>query len=266
MISMLRWPCVPKPWPGATRSSLMHAQRAEVHVVRVEVVGEREAVVGVRASRGRRGRDPALRRMTFMGLDCTDTEEAHMKMFNQVGFIGLGRMGANMVQRLAGAGIRCVAFDANPAAVQAAGGARRHRHRFAAGVRGKARGATRHLAHVAGGGRRPGTRRTSSRCCRRATSSSTAAIPTIATTCAAARSWRGRGIHYLGRRHQRRHRGRRARLLPDDRRARSRRCDAARADFRGAGARRRLAIRGAARDAARRAATCTAARMAPATS
>jgi len=42
-----------------------------------------------------------------------------MKFSNQVGFIGLGRMGANMVKRLAGAGIRCVTFDASPAAVQA---------------------------------------------------------------------------------------------------------------------------------------------------
>ena len=37
----------------------------------------------------------------------------------EIGFIGLGRMGANMVRRLAEAGIRCVAHDANPAAVQA---------------------------------------------------------------------------------------------------------------------------------------------------
>ena len=42
-----------------------------------------------------------------------------MKFSNQVGFIGLGRMGSNMVKRLAGAGIRSVTFDANPAAVQA---------------------------------------------------------------------------------------------------------------------------------------------------
>ena len=42
-----------------------------------------------------------------------------MKFSNQVGFIGLGRMGANMVKRLAAAKIRCVTFDANPAAVQA---------------------------------------------------------------------------------------------------------------------------------------------------
>jgi 6-phosphogluconate dehydrogenase len=38
---------------------------------------------------------------------------------NEIGFIGLGRMGANMVRRLTGAGFQCVAFDANPAAVQA---------------------------------------------------------------------------------------------------------------------------------------------------
>ena len=37
----------------------------------------------------------------------------------EIGFIGLGRMGANMVRRLSGAGFRCVGFDANPAAVQA---------------------------------------------------------------------------------------------------------------------------------------------------
>ena len=42
-----------------------------------------------------------------------------MKDLNQIGFIGLGRMGANMVRRLTAAGFQCVAFDANPAAVQA---------------------------------------------------------------------------------------------------------------------------------------------------
>src|SRR5690349_856431 len=36
----------------------------------------------------------------------------------ELGFIGLGRMGANMVRRLTGAGFDCVVFDANPAAVQ----------------------------------------------------------------------------------------------------------------------------------------------------
>jgi len=42
-----------------------------------------------------------------------------MTVKKEIGFIGLGRMGANMVRRLTGAGFRCVAFDANAAAVQA---------------------------------------------------------------------------------------------------------------------------------------------------
>jgi 6-phosphogluconate dehydrogenase len=37
----------------------------------------------------------------------------------QIGFIGLGRMGANMVRRLSAAGISCVTFDANLEAVKA---------------------------------------------------------------------------------------------------------------------------------------------------
>jgi len=44
-----------------------------------------------------------------------------MKYTNEIGFIGLGRMGANMVRRLSDAGVHCVAFDANPTAVQALG-------------------------------------------------------------------------------------------------------------------------------------------------
>ena len=38
-----------------------------------------------------------------------------MKM--QLGMIGLGRMGANMVQRLMEGGHECVVFDLNPASV-----------------------------------------------------------------------------------------------------------------------------------------------------
>jgi 6-phosphogluconate dehydrogenase len=37
----------------------------------------------------------------------------------QIGFIGLGRMGSNMVRRLTDAGISCVVYDANPDAVKA---------------------------------------------------------------------------------------------------------------------------------------------------
>jgi 6-phosphogluconate dehydrogenase len=40
----------------------------------------------------------------------------------QIGFIGLGRMGANMVRRLTGLGFHCVTFDANAAAVQTLSG------------------------------------------------------------------------------------------------------------------------------------------------
>ncbi len=38
----------------------------------------------------------------------------------QLGFIGLGRMGANMVRRLSAAGVSCVVFDSKPEAVKAA--------------------------------------------------------------------------------------------------------------------------------------------------
>jgi 6-phosphogluconate dehydrogenase len=40
----------------------------------------------------------------------------------QMGMIGLGRMGANMVRRLVAGGHECVAYDPNPKAVQAASG------------------------------------------------------------------------------------------------------------------------------------------------
>jgi 6-phosphogluconate dehydrogenase len=37
----------------------------------------------------------------------------------QLGMIGLGRMGANMVRRLIGGGHECVVFDMSPKAVDA---------------------------------------------------------------------------------------------------------------------------------------------------
>ena len=51
----------------------------------------------------------------------------------QIGFIGLGRMGANMVRRLTAAGISCVVYDANTEAVTARR-FRRDRHTFPRGV------------------------------------------------------------------------------------------------------------------------------------
>jgi 6-phosphogluconate dehydrogenase len=41
----------------------------------------------------------------------------------QIGMIGLGRMGGNIVRRLAGGGHQCVVFDRNPAAIEALVGA-----------------------------------------------------------------------------------------------------------------------------------------------
>ena len=46
MISMSRWPCVPKPVPGWTRSSLM-TRKAEADLLGVVIVGERKAVEGL---------------------------------------------------------------------------------------------------------------------------------------------------------------------------------------------------------------------------
>ena len=46
---------------------------------------------------------------------CFFTSEWRMNM--QLGMIGLGRMGANMVQRLMQGGHECVVFDVNPASV-----------------------------------------------------------------------------------------------------------------------------------------------------
>ena len=40
----------------------------------------------------------------------------------QIGMIGLGRMGANMVRRLMGAGHHCVVFNRSPGPVQALAG------------------------------------------------------------------------------------------------------------------------------------------------
>jgi hypothetical protein len=44
----------------------------------------------------------------------------------QLAMVGLGRMGANMVRRLQRAGHDCVAYDLNPAAVQASEAGRSH--------------------------------------------------------------------------------------------------------------------------------------------
>ena len=53
----------------------------------------------------------------------------------QLGMIGLGRMGANMVRRLIKGGHDCVVFDMSQAAVQALAQETRHRCRVARRLR-----------------------------------------------------------------------------------------------------------------------------------
>ena len=72
----------------------------------------------------------------------------------QLGMIGLGRMGANLVRRLMRDGHRCVVYDVNAAGGE---GARRRRgdgFELARGLRGQAGKAPGHLAHAAGRHRR----------------------------------------------------------------------------------------------------------------
>ncbi len=61
----------------------------------------------------------------------------------QLGMIGLGRMGANMVRRLMRGGHDCVVYDVSPDAVAALDGRGRHRRDLARGPRGQARDAPR---------------------------------------------------------------------------------------------------------------------------
>ena len=53
----------------------------------------------------------------------------------QLGMIGLGRMGGNIVRRLMKHGHTTVVYDKDPKAVAAIGGRRRGRHRRAGGFR-----------------------------------------------------------------------------------------------------------------------------------
>ena len=75
----------------------------------------------------------------------------------QLGMIGLGRMGGNMVRRLADAGVECVIHDANAAAMSALARPGVIACTDARGLRRQAAGAARDLADAARGHRRPGT-------------------------------------------------------------------------------------------------------------
>ena len=139
----------------------------------------------------------------------------------QVGMIGLGRMGANMVRRLMRGGHDCVVYDVSADAVAALEG---EGARAPARSRSSSRAGAAALDLHHGPGRRSSTRRstTSPRCCRPTTPSSTAATPTTATT-SPRRGARREGPPLRRHGHERRRVRPRARLLPDDRRRRQRR-------------------------------------------
>ena len=61
----------------------------------------------------------------------------------QLGMIGLGRMGGNMVRRLMRDGHECVVFDVSPDAVKGLAGEGAHGLGLARGLRGEARHAAR---------------------------------------------------------------------------------------------------------------------------
>ena len=73
----------------------------------------------------------------------------------QLGMIGLGRMGSNMVRRLLRSGQECVVYDVHPAAAGSTGRRRRGgRRRRPRRIRGQAQAAASHLADGARGRRR----------------------------------------------------------------------------------------------------------------
>ena len=115
----------------------------------------------------------------------------------QLGMIGLGRMGANMVRRLLKGGHRCVVFDRSPQAVDGSGQGEGRGRRFAGRFRRETRKAARDLAD--GPGRRGGQvhRRFGAACWKRAIFSLTAVIPITWTTSAAPKNWPRKGIHYV---------------------------------------------------------------------
>ena len=108
----------------------------------------------------------------------------------QLGMIGLGRMGANMVRRLIKDGHQCVVFDRLRRAVKHLAKEKATGSSSLADFVKKLAPAARHLADGAGGGRGQDPSPTCCRCWKRATSSLTAAIPITWTTSAARRNLR----------------------------------------------------------------------------
>ena len=116
----------------------------------------------------------------------------------ELGMVGLGRMGANIVRRLMRDGHDCVVYDVNPEAIASW---RARAPSGAASLRGprlEAGRAPRRLGDGPGGRDHRADRRTRSpTSSRAATRSSTAATPTTATTCAARPRWPSSGIDYI---------------------------------------------------------------------
>ena len=116
----------------------------------------------------------------------------------QLGMVGLGRMGANIVRRLMRDGHECVVFDVNPDAVEALAGEGATGADSLDDFVAKLEQAARRLGDGPGGRdhreHRQRARRAGSS---PATRSSTAATPTTATTSAARGELAERGIDYI---------------------------------------------------------------------
>ena len=116
----------------------------------------------------------------------------------QLGMIGLGRMGANLVRRLMRDGHECVVYDVSADAVEGARGRGRDRRDVDRGVRrrsSRSRGRCGSWCRPRSSTRRIDELVAASRA--RATSSSTAATRTTATTSTAPRASSRSGIHYV---------------------------------------------------------------------
>ena len=155
----------------------------------------------------------------------------------QLGMIGLGRMGSNMVRRLMQHGQECVVYDvhaeaAAPLVEEGAVGAAQPRR-----VRRQAQAAAGDLADGPGGGRRRDDR-AARRPAREGRHPDRRRQLVLSRRHPPRRGAQAEGDSLRGRGHQRRRLGPRARLLPDDRR-RARGRAASRPDLRRAGSRHR---------------------------
>ena len=142
----------------------------------------------------------------------------------QLGMIGLGRMGANMVRRLMKDGHQCVVFDMLPKAVEELAAERATGAASLAGLRQQAGEAARHLADGAGRRRRPDHRTSSSPLLEPGDILIDGGNSYYIDDIRRAKELARQGDPLRRRRHQRRRLGPRARLLHDDRRRRRRPC------------------------------------------